>query len=63
MKDEQRMKVFERRELKKIAGTKREEETSNWRKLHVKELHGMYSYQMLSNIVPYNVATKCTYNL
>jgi hypothetical protein len=57
------MKVFERRELKKIAGTKREEETSNWRKLHVKELHGMYSYQMLSNIVPYNVATKCTYNL
>ena len=40
--------MFEKRELRKIVGTKREEVTSNWRKLHVKELHDVYSYPVLS---------------
>jgi hypothetical protein len=45
---ENRLKVFEKREPRKVDGTKREEVTSNWRKLHVKELHNVYCYQMLS---------------
>jgi len=48
LRDEHRLKVFEKRELRKIVGTKREEVTSNWRKLHVKELHDVYSYPVLS---------------
>jgi len=47
-RDEYRLKVFEKRGLRKTVGTKREEVTSNWRKLHVKELHNVYSYQILS---------------
>jgi hypothetical protein len=48
LKEEHSLKVFEKRELRKKAGTKREEVKSNWRKLHVKELHDVYSYQILS---------------
>jgi len=43
LREEHRLKVFEKRELRKIAGTRREEEISNWRKLHVKELYDVYS--------------------
>jgi hypothetical protein len=50
LREEHRLKVFEKRELRKIIGTKREEVTSNWRKLHVKELHDVYSYQILSTL-------------
>jgi hypothetical protein len=31
--------VFEKRELRKIFGTKRDEATGEWRKLHNEELH------------------------
>jgi len=48
LRDEHRLKVFEKRELRKTVGTKREEITNKWRKLHVKELHDVYSYQILS---------------
>jgi hypothetical protein len=35
--------VFENRVLKKLFGLKRDEVTGEWRKLHNKELHNMYS--------------------
>jgi hypothetical protein len=44
LREEHRLKVFEKRELRKIVGTRREEVISNWRKLHVKELHDVYFY-------------------
>jgi hypothetical protein len=35
--------VFENRVLRRIFGPKREEVTGEWRKLHNKELHDLYS--------------------
>jgi hypothetical protein len=35
--------VFENRLLRRIFGTKRDEVTGEWRKLHNEELHNLYS--------------------
>jgi hypothetical protein len=35
--------VFENRVLRRIFGTKRDEVTGGWRKLHNEELHNLYS--------------------
>jgi hypothetical protein len=35
--------VFENRLLRRIFGTKRDEVTGQWRKLHNEELHNLYS--------------------
>jgi hypothetical protein len=40
--DEHRLRVFEKRLLRKRFGPKREE-SGSWRKLHNDELHSMYS--------------------
>jgi hypothetical protein len=36
--------VFQYRVLREISGTKREEVTGEWRKLHSEELHDMYCH-------------------
>ena len=41
-REEQRLRVFENKVLRKIVGTKREEITGKWRKLHSSELHALY---------------------
>jgi hypothetical protein len=35
--------VFEKRVLRRIFGRKRDEVTGEWRKLHIGELHNLYS--------------------
>jgi hypothetical protein len=42
LRQEHRLRVFENRLLRKIFGTKTEEDRS-WRKLHNDELHSLYS--------------------
>jgi hypothetical protein len=43
--------VFENRVLRRIFGPKRDEVTGEWRKLHYKELHDLYSsVSVLSSI-------------
>ncbi|KAJ4452264.1 hypothetical protein ANN_03782 [Periplaneta americana] len=42
-KEEQRLRVFEYKVLRKIFGAKRGEVTGEWRKLHIAELHALYS--------------------
>jgi hypothetical protein len=37
------VRVFEDRVLRRIFGPKRDEVTSEWRKLHNEELHDLYS--------------------
>jgi hypothetical protein len=48
LKEEHRLRVFEKRALRRIFGCKRDEVTGERRKLHNEELNGQYS---LPNIV------------
>jgi hypothetical protein len=48
LREERRLRVFENSVLRRIFGPKRDEVTGEWRKLHNKELHDLYSS---SNIV------------
>ncbi|KAJ4443810.1 hypothetical protein ANN_05591 [Periplaneta americana] len=43
LREEQRVRVFENKVLRKIFGAKRDEVTGEWRKLHNTELHALYS--------------------
>ena len=43
MREEQRLRVFENRVLRRIFRPKRDEVTGEWRKLHNEELHVLYS--------------------
>jgi hypothetical protein len=43
LREEHRQRVFENRVLRRISGPKRDEVTGEWRKLHNKELHNLYS--------------------
>jgi hypothetical protein len=48
LKEERRLRVFENRVLRRIFGSKRDEVTGEWKKLHNEEPNGLYS---LLNIV------------
>jgi hypothetical protein len=43
LREENRLRVFENRVLRRIFGPKRDEVTGEWRKLHSEELHILYS--------------------
>jgi hypothetical protein len=43
LREEQRLRVFENKVSRRIFGPKRDEVTGDWRKLHSKELHNLYS--------------------
>jgi hypothetical protein len=43
IREEHRLRVFEKRVLRRIFGPKRDEVTGEWRKLHNEELHILYS--------------------
>jgi hypothetical protein len=43
VREERRLRVCENRILKMIFGSKRDEVTREWRKLHIEELHDLHS--------------------
>jgi hypothetical protein len=43
LREERRLRVIEKRVLRRIFGPKRDEETGEWRNLHNEELHDLYS--------------------
>jgi hypothetical protein len=43
LREENRLRLFENRELRRIFGPKRDEVTGGWRKLHNEEFHNMNS--------------------
>jgi hypothetical protein len=43
LREEHRLRVFEKRVLRRIFGPKRDEVTGDWRKLHNEELQNFYS--------------------
>jgi hypothetical protein len=51
LREEHRLKVFENRVLRRIFGPKRDELTGEWRKLHNKELHDLYTSPSIIRII------------
>jgi hypothetical protein len=51
LREENRLRVFEKRELRRIFGPKRDEVTGEWRKLHNKELCDLYSSPSIIRIM------------
>jgi hypothetical protein len=43
LREESRLRVFEKRMLRRIFGPKRDDVTGEWRKLHNEELNNLYS--------------------
>jgi hypothetical protein len=51
LREEHRLRVFENRVLRRIFGTKRNEVTWKWRKLHNEKLHDLYSSASIIRIL------------
>jgi hypothetical protein len=51
LREEHRLRVFENRVLRRIFGLKRDEVKGEWRKLHNKELHDLYSSPSIIRII------------
>jgi hypothetical protein len=51
LREEHRLRVFEKRVIRRIFGPKRDEVTESWRKLHNEELHGLYSSPSIVRVI------------
>jgi hypothetical protein len=51
LREEHRLRVFENRVLRRIFGSKMDEVTGAWRKLHNKELRNLYSSPSIIRII------------
>jgi hypothetical protein len=51
LREEHRLRVFEKRVLRRIFGPKSDEVTGCWRKLHNEELHGLYSSPSITRVI------------
>jgi hypothetical protein len=51
LREENGLRVFENRVLRRIFGPKRDEVTGGWRKLHNEELHGLYSSPIIIRVI------------
>jgi hypothetical protein len=51
LREEQRLRVFENRVLRRIFGSKRDEATEDWRRLHNEELNDLYSSPNIIRVI------------
>ena len=51
LREERRLRVFENRVLRRIFGSKRDEVTGEWKKLHNEELNNLYSSPNIVRVI------------
>jgi hypothetical protein len=51
LREEQRLRVFVNRVLRRIFGPKRDEATEDWRRLHIEELNDLYSSPNIIRVI------------
>jgi hypothetical protein len=51
LREEQRLRIFENRVVRKIFGPKRDEVIGGWRKLHNEEFHNLYCSPRIIRII------------
>jgi hypothetical protein len=51
LREERTLRVFENRVLRRLFGSKRDEVTGEWRKLHNEELNGLYSSPNIVRVI------------
>jgi hypothetical protein len=60
LREEHRLRVFQNRILRRIFGPKRDEVTGEWRKFHNKELHNLYSFDIISQVKANEMGGACS---
>jgi hypothetical protein len=53
LKEEHRIRVFEKRVLRRTFGPKKDKVTGEWRKLHNEELNDLYSSPNIVRVIQY----------
>jgi hypothetical protein len=51
LREEQRLRMFDNRVLRRIFGPKRDEATGDWRRLHNEELNDLYSSRNIIRVI------------
>jgi hypothetical protein len=62
MRKECRLRVFEKKALRRIFRQNREEVTGEWRKLHNEELHDMYCSPTIVGVINSRMSGACSSN-
>ena len=50
-REERRLRVFENRVLRRLVGSKRDEVTGDWRRLHNEELNDLYCSPIIVRVI------------
>jgi hypothetical protein len=59
MREDCRLRVFENRVLRRIFGTKRDEVTGQWRRLHNKDVYALYSSPNIIQVKKTEIGRTC----
>jgi hypothetical protein len=51
LREERRLRIFENKVLRRIFGSRRDEVTRDWRKLHIEELNDLYSSAYIIRVI------------